>query len=388
MPNEAGYDKIKYGQEGKKTGYAKVGQARNQPGFIPRGQRPGGTPGYPGGNDGGGMQDGEDGGAAPGGGNTGIGQGWGGNTVAGSASASDPANAANFLQTLNPKMQARVAALLGDSYDPGKPLQQQMFNARWSGMNAQQRHAWAQNQRDNGNWVLDGAKMGTVHGVYDAFQEMQSRTLGMQQQTYNDLYATMSGGGTGRTDGQIVSGPAWSPAEIDSMRASLAATMAANPSFATPEQVASFEHSWAQGADQYKIAASMGARLQHLAAQLGITPDKILPPDIDARLAQASLGYNQNGQPLDNIPSAADVARYPGLAIAYANMPHLSPQEAHNAFQDAGGRAAYPGARERGRVFGERDTAKSKPNTAYGDEPSSMLYQPAFSSDEIAADYI
>ena len=48
--NAQGYDKIKYGQKGKKTGIAKVGQARNQPGFVPRGQREGGTPGYPGGN--------------------------------------------------------------------------------------------------------------------------------------------------------------------------------------------------------------------------------------------------------------------------------------------------------------------------------------------------
>ena len=386
MPNEAGYDKIKYGQEGKKTGYAKVGQARNQEGFVPRGQRPGGTPGYPGGNDGGGMQDGEDGGSDNGG--IGIGQGWGGNTVGGSANASDPANAANFLQTLNPRMQARVAELLGDKYDPSKPLQQQMFNARWANMDAKQRHGWAQNQRDNGNWILDGAKMGTVHGVYDAFQEMQERTLATKKMSYDDLYATMSGGGTGPTNGPPISGSAWSPAEIEDMRASLAATMAANPSFATPEQVASFENSWAQGAEQYKIAARMGSKLQHLAAQLGITPDKILPPNMDERMARASLGYNENGQPLDNIPSAADVARYPGLAIAYASLPHLSAQEAHDAWQAAGGRAAYPGApdRERGREAG--GSAQSQPNAAYGDAPATMLYQPAFSSDEIAADYI
>lgn len=48
--NAQGYDPITWGQNGQHTGYAQVGQARNQPGFVPRGQRPGGTPGYPGGN--------------------------------------------------------------------------------------------------------------------------------------------------------------------------------------------------------------------------------------------------------------------------------------------------------------------------------------------------
>lgn len=363
--------KVTYGTQGAKTGVAKADQARNQAGFVPLGQRDGepnvpGTP-NPKPDDPNGPQTPMPG--LPGG-------------------PADPLNPGNFLQTLKPAQQKKVQALLGDSYDPSKPLNTQLFAARWESMNPQERKAWADHQSGpNSNWLLEGAKMNTVKQVKDAYQQMLDETNSVKQQDYNDLYATMSGGGTGGTSGIPISGPAWSQGEVDAMRASLQATMAANPDFATADQMASFENSWAQGQKQYQLAAKMGARLQHLAAQLGVTPDKILPPDITERLAKASLGYDSNGHPLSNIPSAADLARYPGLATAYAGLPHLTIEEARNAWKDAGGRAANP--LDRGSTGrDETQSAQAKDNVAYGDGPATMIYQPMFSSDELAAEYI
>jgi hypothetical protein len=256
--NAQGYDPIKYGAKGEKTGYAKVGQARNQPGFVPRGQRDG----------------------VP-------------NTPDGAA----PTSAASYL---TPEQQAKVDKLLGDSYDPTKPLNVQLFKAQWATMTPAQRQAFAKTK--SGEFLEGGPKSKTLAGFHSEWLDA------LHEQT---------GGGFAQSQEQAQANIAyWKAfAATPEGQAHIAAT-----GMTQDEWLKSTVGDMKEGLNNYQNQQQQFSTIQNLAQRLGMEVPGFVAPGWNSTLEGIKAGRGP-------LPSADYLAMYPGSAAGLVGVENtFSPQ--------------------------------------------------------------
>jgi hypothetical protein len=148
--NAQGYSPIRYGAKGKRFGYAKVGQARNQPG--------GPT-----------------------------------NDPNGPQSPVPPAGA--DLSYLSDKQQAAVQKWLGNEYDPTKALNVQLFQARWQAADQEGRRALA--KRISGEYLEGGPTAKTLSGFHSEYLQSlayENTLKGMDLERRMNDYSQQFGG--------------------------------------------------------------------------------------------------------------------------------------------------------------------------------------------------
>lgn len=266
--NAQGYDPIKYGAKGEKTGIAKVGQARNQPGFVPRGQRDG-VPNVAGG----GMGDGANGGAAT-------------------------------SSYLTEEQQRRIQELLGDSYNANKPLNIQLFKAKWESMTDAQKRVFA--KKEAGKFIEGGPSVKTLSQFKNSYlDELQAQNVDLQRQ-YDTQLADYSqeGGGFAQSGEQSQANIAYWKAFAASPegQAHIAAT-----GMTQEDWLSSTVGDMKAGAQNYRTQQSQFGQIQTLASRLGIDVPGFTAPGWASTLEGIKAGRGP-------LPSADYLAMYPGSA--------------------------------------------------------------------------
>ena len=326
--NESGYSPIKYGEKGLKTGIAKAGQARNQPGFVPLGQRDG-VPNVP---------------EVP------------------TDALGDPLPQTDPLSYLSPEQQARVTKLLGDQYDPAKPLNIQMFKARWSEATPEERRQIAKEL--SGQFLEGGPQSKSLTGFHGEYLDILREENVARQQNIARLEYDYT-----HTLGGYASTQIEADADIahwtEFANTPEGAAHIAQTGMSTDEWLKSVTEGVQAGADNYAVQQQHYAQIAKQYVLAGKTPPGMKPPGWDSTLEAIRQGQGP-------LPGAAMLAKYPGIA---ADLAGISPDLY----------AGPQGSRRDGSTGAQGTT-----NTAYGEPATMPVYQgaPAFTQDEINADYI
>lgn len=350
--------KVTYGQKGLKEGVPKEDQARNQgprqgppPGKNPGGQ-PGGTPpivpGFP-----------------TGGWNTTMGQGQGPRPPASEQDipTTDQNHVPMPTSYLSPKQQEKVDKWLGDKYDPSKPLNIQLFRARWQAADADQRQQMA--QRLANQWIEGGPStksVGAFHNEYIGLlreenmlkaQELKNRIAGFSQ----------TGGGWATTQEDADASLAhWTAfANTPEGEAHIAQT-----GMTKEEWLKSTTESITSGVRNFEQQQKQWSNVQRMAQSLGQKVPGFKPPGW-----QSTLQAIQEGRA--PMPSAQMMGMYPGIVADLAGLEGL-----------------YQGPQGHGR--GAPDGRGGGTGTEGGgglqipSSPASVLYNPYYADEGFSSD--
>jgi hypothetical protein len=285
-PNAQGYSPIRYGQKNQKVGYAKVGQARNQ---NPKPDDPNGP-------------------QSPGAGGTGT-------------------------TYLSPEQQAKVAKLLGDTYDPTKPLNVQLFKARWANATPEERRTIAKNV--SGQFLEGGPTSTSLAGFHGEYLDVLREENQMLQRTFDENLSNYSqaGGGYATTQDEMNTNMAyWTNfASTPEGQAHIAQTGM------TPEAwIANQTEQLQAGVDNYAAQQKQFSQIQNLAARLGTDVPGFKPPGWESSLASIQAGTAP-------IPNALMHSMYPGIASDIAGVSPDLYQRQSRKVQESGAAAVAGG---------------------------------------------
>lgn len=325
---------VTYGQQGLKTGVAKADQARNQEGFVPRGQRDG-VPNVP------------SGGTNPDDGNPSNDVPEGTDTVA----------TTNYL---TPEQQAKVDKWLGDSYDPNKALNVQLFKARWAAADIEQRRAMAQNIKDK---YLEGGPTGNkpaqFHESYiDLMRYENSIAAAELRDRMNNFHSTLGGWAVTQESADAFMAHWTEFANTEAGQAHIAGT-----GMTTEEWLARQQESMQSGADNYANQLKRWTGIQGQAQRLGLEIPGFKPPGWESTLESIKAGTA-------HLPSAEFMAMYPGIVADLAGIPDIGNTELLQNRRNAG----FGGGGDRG-DYGT-GTGTGADTSLQGAEPALGTYQP------------
>jgi hypothetical protein len=271
--NAQGYSPIRYGAKGKRFGYAKVGQARNQPG--------GPT-----------------------------------NDPNGPQSPVPPAGA--DLSYLSDKQQAAVEKWLGDTYDPSKPLNIQLFKARWQAADQEGRRALA--KRISGEYLEGGPTAKTLSGFHSEYLQSLAYENTLKATELNQRISDYS---------QQFGGYATSQEEADKniaywtefANSAEGQAHIAGTDYGTDVQgwIAAQAANLNEGVANYNKQSDYWSRVQQTAAALGQDVPGFKPPGWESTLDAIKAGLGGVPQ-----PGGQTYNLYPGVAADLAGIAPIS----------------------------------------------------------------
>jgi hypothetical protein len=235
---------------------------------------------------------------------------------------------------LKAEKQAKVDAILGNSYDPTKPLNIQLFKAQWAKMTDAQKRAFAKKMA--GQFIEGGPSVKTLSQFHNTYlQELNAQNADLQHQ-YDTSLANyqQTGGGFAQSKEQAQANIAYWKAFAASPegQAHIAAT-GMTPQDWIKGQVDSMK----AGLQNYEKQQQQFSHIQSLAQSLGIDVPGFTAPGWSSTLEGIQAGHNP-------LPSADYLAMYPGSAKDLVGVQSTySPSAPHRPSDTQGTQATQDG---------------------------------------------